>query len=240
VNSSLAARLWAANADLAQACRDNPFVVGLANGTLAVEHFRAYVAQDAYFLEAFARAYALALARSPDRHGLLTFHTLIGGVLDELQLHAGYAARWHVDLVSTTPADATLAYTDYLLSTATLGGVAETCAAMTPCMRLYAFLGQQLAARGAARADNPYREWVETYASAEFESLAATLESLLDRYATAAATVAIETAYRRAMQLELAFFVAHAPDDAHTPDDAHAPDEAHAHDDAPAHDVGAT
>ena len=83
---------------------------------------------------------------------------------------------------------------------------------MTPCMRLYAFLGQQLAAQGAARADNPYREWVETYASADFESLAATLESLLDRYATVAVTAAIETAYRRAMQLELGFFDAHVQD----------------------------
>ena len=183
---------------------------GLASGALPVENFRAYVAQDAYFLEAFARAYALALARSPDRHGLRTFHTLIGGVLEELQLHAGYAARWQIDLTTTTPAAATLAYTDFLLSAATLGGVAETCAAMTPCMRLYAFLGQQLAARGAARPDNPYREWVETYASADFEALAATLESLLDRYATPDASAAIDTAYRRATQWELAFFDAHA------------------------------
>jgi thiaminase/transcriptional activator TenA len=206
---SLARTLWTANADLAQACLDNAFVRGLADGSLPVSNFRAYVAQDAYFLEAFARAYALALARSPDRHGLESFHALIGGVLEELKLHASYAARWQVDLSRTAPAEATLAYTDFLLTTASLQGVAETCAAMTPCMRLYAHLGQTLAARGANTASNPYREWIETYASPDFEALAATLESLLNRYAEPSEPV--ESAYRRAMQLELAFFQAHAP-----------------------------
>jgi thiaminase (transcriptional activator TenA) len=208
-DTSLARALWAANADLAHACLDNPFVRGLGNGTLPVANFRAYVAQDAYFLEAFARAYALALARCPDRHGLQSFHALIGGVLEELNLHAAYAQRWQIDLTRTEPAEATLAYTDFLLATATLEGVAETCAAMTPCMRLYAYLGQSLKSTATSRT---YQEWIDTYASPDFESLAATLETLLNRYAVRSESVT--RAYRRAMQLELAFFAAHAP----TPD----------------------
>jgi thiaminase/transcriptional activator TenA len=204
VTDGLAARLWSANADLAEACLEDAFVRGLGNGSLPIDQFRAYVAQDAFFLEAFARAYALALARSPDRVGLEAFHSLIGGVLDELRLHAAYASRWQVDLSSNTPSAATLAYTNFLLATASLQSVAETCAAMTPCMRLYAFLGQQLARIGTG--DNPYHEWIDTYADPAFEALAARLESLLERYATNSATV--RTAYRRAMQLELAFFQA--------------------------------
>jgi thiaminase/transcriptional activator TenA len=171
-----------------------------------VQSFRVYVAQDACFLEAFARAYALALARSPDRAGLQAFHALIGGVLEELALHASYAARWEVDLAEVEPAAATLAYTDFLLARAGLGGLGEICAAMTPCMRLYAYLGQSLAAEGAAQSTNPYHEWIETYASPEFESLAATLEGLLNRYAHE--TPIVTGTYRRAMRLELGFFVA--------------------------------
>jgi thiaminase/transcriptional activator TenA len=45
---------------------------------------------------------------------------------------------------------------------------------------------------------------VETYSSAEVEALAARLETLLDRYGGDPAR--LETLYRRAMQLELAFF----------------------------------
>jgi thiaminase/transcriptional activator TenA len=207
VEATLAAELWNANLDIAQACLANLFVRGLVDGSLPVERFRAYVAQDACFLDAFARAYALALARSPDRYGLQAFHSLIGGVLDELRLHATYASRWQVDLGRISPAAATLAYTDFLLTTASLRSVGETCAAMTPCMRLYAYLGQQLLP--VAARDTAYREWIETYSSAEFASLAATLELLLDRYATN--DDATRSTYRRAMQLEQAFFDAYAP-----------------------------
>jgi thiaminase/transcriptional activator TenA len=205
-----------ANQDLAQAALQHPFVRGLADGSLPAILFRAYVAQDAFFLETFARAYALALARSPDRPGLEAFHGLVAGVLDELRLHAAYAAQWQVDLDHVEPAATTLAYTDFLLATASLGTVGETCAAMTPCMRLYAFLGQALAAEGAARADNVYHAWVETYAATEFARLAATLEGLLDRYADD--RPAVHAAYRRALQLELGFFGAHAPESSARPD----------------------
>jgi len=204
---ALSRDLWLANQDLAEACLGHPFVRSLAAGDLPIDCFRAYVAQDAYFLDAFARAYALALARSPDRHGLEAFHALIGGVLDELQLHAAYASRWQVDLSRASPAEATLAYTNFLMTTASLSSVGETCAAMTPCMRLYAYLGQHLAPDSVQ--GNPFQEWIDTYASPDFESLAVSLESLLDRYASA--TDAVRATYRRAMQLELAFFDAHAP-----------------------------
>jgi thiaminase (transcriptional activator TenA) len=80
--------------------------------------------------------------------------------------------------------------------------VGMTCAAMTPCMRLYAYLGQRLA---AGPVHERYAAWVTTYADPGFESLAATLERLLDTYADGDAPAA---AYRRAMQLEVAFFEA--------------------------------
>jgi thiaminase/transcriptional activator TenA len=105
------------------------------------------------------------------------------------------------------PGEATLAYTDFLLATPSLSGVGETCAAMTPCMRLYAFLGQSLAEEGYNEG-NPYSGWIRTYADPEFEALAAKLEELLDRYA--ADTPAVRSAYRRAMALEIAFFEANA------------------------------
>jgi thiaminase/transcriptional activator TenA len=198
VHKDLACRLWTSNQDLATACLQHPFVRGLADGSLPAAPFRAYVAQDAYFMEAFA------LARCPDRHGFDAFQNLIAGVIDELKLHATYASRLGIDLARVEPARATLAYTDFLLATAGLGTVGEICAAMTPCMRLYAFLGQALAAEGAAQPANPYREWVETYAAAVFESLTARLEGLLNRYAEDGPTV--RSCYRRAMQLELEFF----------------------------------
>jgi thiaminase/transcriptional activator TenA len=197
---TLSADLWAGSADLAAASLASPFVTGLADGTLPRDRFAGYVAQDAFFLEAFARAYALGVAHSRDRATLEAFAGLLAGVREELRLHDGYAVRWGIDLAAVEPAPATLAYTEFLLATAALGDVGESCAAMTPCMRLYAHLGRSL----AATASGPYREWVDTYADPGFEELAAGLEALLDRLATG--TPAVRRAYRRAMELELGFF----------------------------------
>lgn len=201
--SAKAAELWRRNRDLADACLAHPFVQGIASGELALGCFQVYVAQDAYFLEAFARAYALALARCPDREGIAVFKDLLVGVFEELELHRGYAERWGISL-AVEPLPATSGYTDFLLRVASLDPVGHTVAAMTPCMRLYAYLGQELAPKTAGA--SPYREWVETYASADMEALAVRLEGLLDRYGGAPEPLAV--LYRRAMELEIAFFQA--------------------------------
>lgn len=46
---SLASALWEGNADLARAALGHRFVRGLGDGTLPLESFRVYVAQDAFF-----------------------------------------------------------------------------------------------------------------------------------------------------------------------------------------------
>lgn len=205
----LSASLWAENADLADASLQHRFVRGLADGSLPREAFAGYVAQDAYFLECFVRGYALGVARSRDRATMDAFADLLDGVREELLLHARYAEQWGVDLASVEPGPATLAYTDFLLATALLGGIGLICAAMTPCMRLYAHLGQRLAADDGD--SGPYEEWVATYSDPHFEGQTARLEALLDEHAHDAADV--RAAYRRAMQLEVDFFAAAAAPD---------------------------
>lgn len=180
---------------------EHPFVRGIASGELPRARFAYYVGQDATYLDAFCRAYALALAKSPDRDGLIAFRELLDNVSDELCLHQGYAARWDVDL-DPVPGPATSAYTNFLLAVAALEPVGHIAAAMTPCMRLYAYLGQQLAAQ--TKPESPYREWVTTYSSEEFEALARRLEVLLDRYGGDHDRLAV--LYHQAMELELRFF----------------------------------
>jgi thiaminase (transcriptional activator TenA) len=173
---SRAAALWKDNADVAEACLRHAFVQGIASGDLARDRFVFYIEQDAFFLDSFARAYALGIAKAPDSGTMTELRALLEGVFEELRLHHGYARQWGARL-DPEPSEATLAYTDFLLRVAwsePLGGIL---AAMTPCMRLYAYLGQQLAPEAAD--DSPFREWVETYSDPEFEALAAGMESLL-------------------------------------------------------------
>jgi thiaminase (transcriptional activator TenA) len=76
--------------------------------------------------------------------------------------------------------------------------------AMTPCMRLYAFLGQQLAQGGIP--NHQYADWIKTYSSPEFEELAQLLESICDRYAID--NQATRETYHYALLCEEAFFSA--------------------------------
>lgn len=200
---SLAQRLWDINGDLAARIRLHDFVQGLGDGSLPLESFKRYVAQDAYFLDAFARAYAFCLANGTSREDLYTFSELISGVVEELKLHKSYTERLQVDLVGVTPVAATKFYVEFLLNTARRGKLGETIAAMTPCMRLYAWLGQSLAKTNVAPT---YVDWVKTYSDPGFEALAARLETLLDAHA--ADTAAVRANYRRAMELEYSFFAA--------------------------------
>jgi thiaminase/transcriptional activator TenA len=156
---TISSDLWQENQDLAQACLKHPFVQGIANGTLHQQRFAYYVGQDAFFLEAFARAYSIAAAKAPDAEGFKTFHSLAGGVLDELFLHQGYADEWGVNLQTVEPGAATRRYTDFLLATAWSSEVGQ------------------------------YTNWIRTYSSEEFEQLAQKLENLADRYASTTASL---------------------------------------------------
>ena len=196
-----ATALWDANSDLARASLEHPFVAGIAAGTLPRDRFIFYVEQDAWFLTAFARAYALALAKAPDAATMQELRALLDGVFEELRLHRRYAERWGARL-DPEPARATLAYTDFLQRVAWSEPVGCVLAAMTPCMRLYAHLGQALTPQAAP--DSPYREWVETYADPDFEALAARVEALLDAHDDGSDTVTRH--YRTAMTRELEFF----------------------------------
>jgi thiaminase/transcriptional activator TenA len=198
---SLARQLWQANADWAAKILAHPFVQGLGDGSLATAAFKSYVAQDAYFLDAFARAYAFCLAHGTSREDLFGFSELIAGVLEELNLHQSYTEKLGVSLDGVTPLPATRAYVDFLLGNARQGNLGETIAGMTPCMRLYAYLGQTLAKKDVAPA---YADWVKTYSDPGFEALAVRLEELLDQHA--ADSPAVRANYRRAMELEYGFF----------------------------------
>lgn len=200
----LAEILWEENADVAEACLASPFVRGLGDGSLERAKFTRFIGQDAWYLGAFARAYLLSAAKAPDDDGLRTFHALAAGVLSELELHADYASRWGVDLAAVTPGPVTRRYTDFLLATAWGQPVGVTAAAMTPCMRLYGYLGKALALDGIP--DHAYGPWIRTYADESVGALVSRLEQLLEHYE--AGTDAARAAYRYAMECELAFFEA--------------------------------
>jgi thiaminase/transcriptional activator TenA len=181
-------------------------VVKLIAGALDPDVFRSYVGQDVYYLRAFVQGYALILARLEQAEHQVLLHELIGDALREIEMHQQHAAELTIDLDAVTPLRATEDYVNHLLDVGWNGDAALTLAAMTPCMRLYAYLGEHAVADGPPAEDHPYRSWIEAYSDPGFHELTVQLESLLDELATD--TPELHKVYRRSMECELAFFEA--------------------------------
>ncbi len=205
MTATLADSFWHNDRELADACLAHPFVRGLADGSLPTPRYRDYVAQDAFFLRAFAAAYALAGARCQDAAGKALYQQLAQGVDDELRLHRQQAERLGIDLSRVVPGDATLAYTEFLTATAATRPEPCAAAALLPCLRLYAWLGERLLPQLVPT--SPFGDWVRTYADPGFASLWRALAPRLDgaeRQGTARDELA--ALHRRAMHLEHRFF----------------------------------
>jgi thiaminase/transcriptional activator TenA len=207
------AQLRRAAEEIWQAQHDHPFVRGVGDGTLPVEHFARYVRQDYLFLIEYARLLALGAARAPDLQTMRRFADLAQAILgEEMELHRAFAREFGItegELEAEEPAPVTRAYTDFLLRTATVGEFSELVAALLPCMWGYAEIGQRLAGRDPPPADPRYVRWIETYAAPEFAELAAWCRGLVDRVAAEAGEAGRER-MRRAFLVcsehELAFW----------------------------------
>jgi len=200
-------KLWDSNYELAELSLNTKFVQGLKSGKLPKHIFQEYLAQDYFFLETFARAYGLAVSKSKDKYSIRALSKLLIGVSEELILHETYAKKWDIDLSNNDIKPATKNYTDFLDNVSKKLSAVEIMFAMTPCMRLYSWIGQRLSNMGF---DNKYKEWIITYSDKSFENLAKSLENLIDSYQDSFDINQANYLYTRAMELELDFFKAYS------------------------------
>ena len=200
-------KLWESNFDLAILSLKSKFVQGIKNGNLPKVKFQEYVAQDYFFLESFSRAYGLAVSKSKDKNSIKALSKLLDGVSEELILHETYAKKWDVNLTNNHIKTATKNYTDFLDEVSKKQSAVEIMFAMTPCMRLYSWIGKSLSNKVL---NNPYKEWIVTYSDESFENLAQSLEYLIDSSKEAYDINQANYLYKKAMELELEFFNAYS------------------------------
>jgi thiaminase/transcriptional activator TenA len=169
--------LWNDIAPLYEKTLELPFLRELASGELALEPFQFYLQQDAVYLEDFARALAITGARAASPSNLLRFVEFArGAIVTERALHESFFQRYGVGPAAERSPTCSH-YTNFLLSVATTRSEAESMAALLPCFWIYREVGRTIYDQAAD--DNPYREWIDTYAGEEFaasvdDALAAT------------------------------------------------------------------
>ena len=204
---SITKKLWKDNYEIALLSLNTKFVQGLKNGSLPKNIFQEYLAQDYFFLETFAKAYGLAVSKSKDKYSIRILSELLMSVSEELILHETYAKEWDIDLSNNYIKPATKNYTDFLDQVSKKLSSLEIIFAMTPCMRLYSWIGKSLS---NMILNNPYKEWILTYSNESFDNLAKSLEKIIDNYQESYDINQANYLYKRAMELELDFFNAYS------------------------------
>ena len=212
---SLFARLKSASAPEWQAYTHHAVTDAMGDGTLPEAAFRHYLVQDYLFLIEFARAYALAIYKSPTLADMREASAGVGAILDvEMDLHVKLCAAWGLspETLEKAPAAAEmLAYTRYVLDAGMRGDLLSLKVALAPCVIGYAEIAARLAAMPDALAEtNPYRVWIGEYAGDAYSQVAAKARAHLDRlgerYATPAREAELAAIFREATRLEADFW----------------------------------
>lgn len=169
-----------------QRMHTHPFVREIGLGTLPREKYSFYLEQDYLYLIEFCRLLALLASKAPDLETMGRFKDLLKETLEsEMDLHVRTCREFGISkaqLENAEPAPACLAYTSYLLATASNGDFLDGVVALLPCAWGYLEVGCSLAAEGLPR-EPCYREWIETYSGKEMEELVAYLKGLTDKLA---------------------------------------------------------
>ncbi|PRY88721.1 thiaminase II [Donghicola tyrosinivorans] len=159
----------------------HPFVEGMKDGSLPRTSFLHYLVQDYVFLRHFSRAWALAVTKADTleemRSCAATVHALLN---EEIQLHVKVCASEGISeeaLFAAEEAPANIAYTRYVLDAGHSGDFLDLLAALAPCVLGYGEIGARLA-REASR--DTYKDWIGTYASADYQEACASVGALID------------------------------------------------------------
>jgi len=190
---------------------DLPFNRALADGTLPRETFQFYMLQDSLYLDGYSRALSLLSARAPETDMMLEFAQAAQvALVVERSLHEGVFRDYGLDqfvVDAAEPSPTCLAYVNFLLATAHQASLEEAVAAVLPCFWVYEEVGNHV--HGRAHPDNPYRAWIDAYASEEFASAVRRVIDITDRLALHASprqVAGMTRAFMRSVQYEWMFW----------------------------------
>jgi hydroxymethylpyrimidine/phosphomethylpyrimidine kinase/hydroxymethylpyrimidine kinase/phosphomethylpyrimidine kinase/thiamine-phosphate diphosphorylase len=183
------------------------FLQGLADGTLDAEVFAGYLAQDVHYLRAYEQ-HLRAIATGSTGEAAAFWTTAGDGCAAEARdLHHRRLAGSHAD-DPVHPVSA--GYLAHLASAAdeaaATGDVSVLAAAVLPCFRVYAWVGERL---GTAPVGHPFADWITAYGDPEFAASSARATDLVEELAVRADPELrgrMARAFRESVAQELAFF----------------------------------
>ena len=166
-----------------QAYIDHPFVIGLGDGSLPRDVFLTYLIQDYLFLLHYSKAWAMAVVKGESVEEMSTAATMVDALINaETRLHVAICDReglTEAELGLAEERPENLAYTRYVMDAGLCGDLLDLLASLAPCVFGYGEIGLNLA--GSDDTQPAYREWIDSYAGREYQTLCHTVAELIER-----------------------------------------------------------
>ena len=165
----------------------HPMVRAIASGTLPHAVFLGYFEQNVLYVQEYARAIALILAKAPDGDAIATLGAFLGEIVrSEIPANLRFLQRLGGDAAAAAAGPAgmretTYAYTRHLLAACAQGTPAEGLAAVLPCQWSYGEIARPLLA--APPRDPIYADWIAMFGNDDYGALVSATTGLLDRLA---------------------------------------------------------
>jgi thiaminase/transcriptional activator TenA len=160
-------KLWQSILPLYEEILEDPFVMGLSDGTLPKPCFAHYLAQDILYVKDDSLALEILSARSPFKEQEAFFQLLAReGYEMERIMHREYLSIFNVEEAGKK-SPVIEDYTVFLLGHAEHSSYSVAASALLPCFWVYLRVGKKISAGSVP--GNPYQKWIDTYESEGFE-----------------------------------------------------------------------
>lgn len=164
-----------------------PFIVGLMNGKLDKEKFKFYMQQDSKYLENFGKTLSLLASKSYDVKETISFiHFAETAIIAERELHEFYFNDFNIvpsDIIEPVIHH----YTSHIKATSSFEAIDVGMASVLPCFLIYKKVGEYIY-ENQKNKNNPYQEWIDTYAGDDFDSVVKDAIRICDNLALNAST----------------------------------------------------
>ena len=187
--------------------KEHPFIIELMDGTLSKEVFQFYVNQDSLYLSEYKKTLAQLSIKCTEANDTQFFlDSATGIILVEDELHQVFLNKEHFN---TEPSPSCELYTSYMSRIANNHSLEEGLAVILPCFTIYKEIGDYILANQTNKNNNPYQNWINTYASEDFSNAVLNALEITNRYAQKAPEkllAKMDLAFIKASKLEWMFW----------------------------------
>lgn len=177
-------KLYDSVKDIWDSYYQHPFIKGIADGSLEIDKFKFYMIQDYIYLLDYVKIYALGVVKSNEESTMRGFSKMVDNILNgEMNIHRTYMKRLGIgkkDIENTRASIENISYTNYMLSVSQMGDLMDLTTSLLACMWSYYLIGKKLSKIDGAAQHEFYGQWINGYASEDYERETEWIIDLLD------------------------------------------------------------